>query len=104
MKFILIYKIPVTYLIYLDENGDTCVDWEFLEVVYARREESPQLIPEENRKDFKFDPVLYSDSVVMPWYRNQDQPQVKFLYIHFFIIMYLDFIFHYQFLPYSIFM
>ncbi|KAL1131353.1 hypothetical protein AAG570_010971 [Ranatra chinensis] len=57
------------------EDGTTEVDWEFLEIVYARREETPELVAEEKRKNFEFDVMLYSDAVVMPWYRNQDQPQ-----------------------------
>lgn len=31
---------------------------------------------EEARQKFNFQHSLYEDAVVMPWYRNQDQPQV----------------------------
>ncbi|XP_014250997.1 endoribonuclease Dcr-1 [Cimex lectularius] len=55
--------------------GINVVDWEFLETIYKRRHESPQTVPEEERKSFTFDPSMYRDAVVMPWYRNQDQPQ-----------------------------
>lgn len=53
------------------------VDWEFLELIYSRREEMPHLISDKERKSFEFDPANYQDDVVMPWYRNQDQPQVN---------------------------
>lgn len=31
---------------------------------------------DEARQKFTFQHSLYEDAVVMPWYRNQDQPQV----------------------------
>ncbi|CAH1401946.1 unnamed protein product [Nezara viridula] len=58
-----------------DDNGINQVDWDFLEVIYKRKDECPHLITDEDRKDFTFDPEKYNDAVVMPWYRNQDQPQ-----------------------------
>lgn len=65
------------------------VDWEFLELIYSRREEMPHLISDKERKSFEFDPANYQDDVVMPWYRNQDQPQVnnyiKSKYFSFFV-------------------
>lgn len=53
------------------------VDWEFLELIYSRREEMPRLISDKERESFEFDSANYQDDVVMPWYRNQDQPQVN---------------------------
>lgn len=32
-------------------------------------------------KNFMFEAPNFQDAVVMPWYRNQDQPQVKFLFL-----------------------
>nr|WOZ50365.1 endoribonuclease Dcr 1-like protein [Sogatella furcifera] len=58
-----------------NEQGVIEVDWDFLDVIFVRRTEVPHDIPDEERKDFVFDPVKYLDAVVMPWYRNQDQPQ-----------------------------
>lgn len=40
----------------------------------------PHLILDEERKSFTFDSAKYRDAVVMPWYRNQDQPQVLFIF------------------------
>nr|WDW26279.1 dicer-1 [Amrasca biguttula biguttula] len=56
-------------------EGKVLVDWEFLNLIYFRREEMPHLIPDEERENFVFDASKYHDAVVMPWYRNQDQPQ-----------------------------
>ncbi|XP_039288314.1 LOW QUALITY PROTEIN: endoribonuclease Dcr-1 [Nilaparvata lugens] len=58
-----------------NEQGVIEVDWDFLDVIFVRRTEVPHDIPDEQRKDFAFDPAKYLDAVVMPWYRNQDQPQ-----------------------------
>lgn len=53
------------------------MDWEFLDRIYDKRDLSPQPISEEVRKSFVFEAQKYQDAVVMPWYRNQDQPQVQ---------------------------
>lgn len=66
-------------LVTTDEGSDVCVDWNFLECIYQNRNAVPIKVPEEDRKNFKFDPSKYYDAVIMPWYRSQDQPQV---YIH----------------------
>ncbi|XP_075228010.1 endoribonuclease Dcr-1 isoform X2 [Lycorma delicatula] len=58
-----------------NESENIEVDWEFLDIIFKRREEVPHNIPDEDRKDFFFEPAKYIDAVVMPWYRNQDQPQ-----------------------------
>ncbi|KYM78866.1 Endoribonuclease Dcr-1 [Atta colombica] len=57
------------------EESDVSVDWNFLECIYQNRNAVPTKIPEEDRKNFKFDPSKYYDAVIMPWYRSQDQPQ-----------------------------
>lgn len=62
----------------LGDDGKVEVDWEFLDVIFKRREEVPHNIPDEDREDFVFEPAKYADAVVMPWYRNQDQPQVVY--------------------------
>ena len=52
------------------------IDWKFLRRI---RDESfaPSLSPlaDADRAGFVFNAEDYSDAVVMPWYRNQDQPQ-----------------------------
>ncbi|XP_014235184.1 endoribonuclease Dcr-1 [Trichogramma pretiosum] len=52
-----------------------CIDWEFIDTVIANRESLPYQMSDDNRRDFTFDAARYNDAVVMPWYRNQDQPQ-----------------------------
>ncbi|XP_063233868.1 endoribonuclease Dcr-1 isoform X2 [Bacillus rossius redtenbacheri] len=51
------------------------VDWQFLDRIYMNRDLKPQPVPEEEREGFQFDANKYYDAVIMPWYRNQDQPQ-----------------------------
>lgn len=58
------------------EELDVYIDWDFLECIYNNRNAAPTKVPEEERKNFKFDPSKYYDAVIMPWYRSQDQPQV----------------------------
>ncbi|XP_057322271.1 endoribonuclease Dcr-1 isoform X2 [Microplitis mediator] len=66
--------IPVKkYLV--DGFEDVNVDWNFLDVIYDNRNTIPSDIKEEDRVNFEFDPSRYHDAVIMPWYRNQDQPQ-----------------------------
>ncbi|XP_053994558.1 endoribonuclease Dcr-1 isoform X1 [Hylaeus volcanicus] len=59
----------------LDEQSDVTVDWDFLEYIYKSRNSVPTRISEEVRRNFNFDASKYHDAVIMPWYRNQDQPQ-----------------------------
>ena len=69
-------------------NSDNCVqcvpltsdgleiDWRFLGEIHEAQE-CNRLVPvsDEDREEFCFDPETYEDAVVMPWYRNRDQPQ-----------------------------
>ncbi|XP_055632857.1 endoribonuclease Dcr-1 [Toxorhynchites rutilus septentrionalis] len=56
------------------ENAVT-VDWEFIDKIAKNVDKMPNIIPEVDRKDYAFDSNQFKDAVVMPWYRNQDQPQ-----------------------------
>ena len=59
-------------------KGSTAeVDWNFLERIYENRDLRPYPVPEEERVGFTFEAAKYHDAVIMPWYRNQDQPQVS---------------------------
>ncbi|XP_063705227.1 endoribonuclease Dcr-1 [Culicoides brevitarsis] len=51
------------------------VDWEFLEMIAENINMTPQFVSDEIRKAQSFDANMFKDAVVMPWYRNQDQPQ-----------------------------
>ncbi|KAF7267578.1 hypothetical protein GWI33_019216 [Rhynchophorus ferrugineus] len=59
----------------IDTTNGVEVDWNFVDVIYEKLHFVPQHIPDEDRKDYKFNIDDYKDAVVMPWYRNQDQPQ-----------------------------
>ncbi|CAH1964499.1 unnamed protein product [Acanthoscelides obtectus] len=51
------------------------VDWDFIQVIYDNLATVPVIVPDSDRKTYVFKEEDYSDAVVMPWYRNQDQPQ-----------------------------
>lgn len=51
------------------------VDWNFIDTIAKNVDKMPTFIPDENRKNYTFDSNQFKDAVVMPWYRNQDQPQ-----------------------------
>lgn len=67
--------VPVKKVTLNSIDSDISVDWEFLECIYLNRNSTPSRISEESRQSFTFDPSKYHDAVIMPWYRNQDQPQ-----------------------------
>jgi len=67
----------LNFLVATDKESDVSVDWDFLECIYQNRNAVPTKVPEEERKNFKFDSSKYHDAVIMPWYRSQDQPQVS---------------------------
>lgn len=58
-----------------DANNMVDVDWAFLELIAEKCDQMPQEVPESIRKSQEFDRDKFRDAVVMPWYRNQDQPQ-----------------------------
>ena len=57
------------------KNGDLRIDWEFLDVIQYLSTKRLRSLGDEERREFKFEIESYNDSVIMPWYRNQDQPQ-----------------------------
>lgn len=68
------FVVPVKRMEF--KNGsDINVDWDFLEVIKQNANTTPQYVNAEIRKTQPFDFNTFQDSVVMPWYRNQDQPQ-----------------------------
>lgn len=65
------------YIVPVKKKPDLHVDWEFLDLIWQQKDLLPTEISEDERTDFLFEPAKYQDAVVMPWYRNQDQPQVN---------------------------
>ncbi|KAA0198755.1 Dicer [Hyalella azteca] len=55
--------------------GKTSVDWQFVESIGKAGDLKPSAPSDEDRRNFTFKKELYEDAVVMPWYRNHDQPQ-----------------------------
>ena len=52
------------------------LDWDFMDRIWKAKDITrPLPLSNENRKGYKFQREDYADAVVMPWYRNNDQPQ-----------------------------
>lgn len=51
------------------------IDWDFLELIEKKSSMMPSAVTDDLRKSIEFDANTFKDAVVMPWYRNQDQPQ-----------------------------
>lgn len=56
-------------------GGGISVDWKFLDTISSNSERMPKPVSDDERNAQEFDPNRFRDAVVMPWYRNQDQPQ-----------------------------
>lgn len=69
------FIVPTTKTDSSNGNIDISVDWDFLNLIAANSERMPIPIPDDVRSTREFDPNKFKDAVVMPWYRNQDQPQ-----------------------------
>ncbi|KAF4526429.1 hypothetical protein B566_EDAN015061 [Ephemera danica] len=63
------------YIVPITNKPAATVDWNFVDLIWEQKDAVPNPVPEKERRNFKFDPTKYQDAVVMPWYRNQDQPQ-----------------------------
>ncbi|XP_059486205.1 endoribonuclease Dcr-1 [Neocloeon triangulifer] len=63
------------YIVPVKKKPRLQVDWEFLDLIWEQKDLLPSEIIEEERTKFVFNGGKYQDAVVMPWYRNQDQPQ-----------------------------
>lgn len=59
----------------ITQNNDVNVDWQFLNLISNNFNKMPEPISDETRQSQEFDANKFRDAVVMPWYRNQDQPQ-----------------------------
>jgi endoribonuclease Dicer len=64
------FVVPVTR-----ESGEIDIDWKFLALIQQNVNTTPQYVSDEVRNSQPFDHSRFVDAVVMPWYRNQDQPQ-----------------------------
>ncbi|CRL07309.1 CLUMA_CG020288, isoform A [Clunio marinus] len=67
------FVIPVTRKKTADNDLD--IDWKFLKLIQENVNMTPQFVSDDERSNQTFDHNKFRDAVVMPWYRNQDQPQ-----------------------------
>ncbi|GAB6029285.1 Endoribonuclease Dicer, variant 3 [Chamberlinius hualienensis] len=88
-KVLRLEKYPMCYDKYEAENSivivpvvqtsgnsdDVIIDWSFVDIILGQKDLKPRIVSQDERANFKFDPKKYEDAVVMPWYRNLDQPQ-----------------------------
>lgn len=65
----------IIIIVVTDGNNRVEIDWKFIDLIYENRDVRPRTVPEAERESYQFDRTQYRDAVVMPWYRNQDQPQ-----------------------------
>lgn len=61
---------------FIDVNGSLDIDWNFLDNMHNCKDKKLSIISNEDRKNFQPNIEILKDSVVTPWYRNQEQPQV----------------------------
>lgn len=65
------FVVPV----FRDLGNFITIDWKFLSTIQSNANTTPQFVNDDERKNQPFELNRFKDSVVMPWYRNQDQPQ-----------------------------
>ena len=59
----------------LTNTSPLMIDWNFLNSISFLATRRLRSLPDQERKGFSFQAEDYKDAVIMPWYRNQDQPQ-----------------------------
>jgi len=59
----------------LTNTSPLMIDWNFLKSISFLATRRLRSLPDQERKGFSFKAEDYKDAVIMPWYRNQDQPQ-----------------------------
>ncbi|UMM25863.1 hypothetical protein L5515_005509 [Caenorhabditis briggsae] len=56
------------------KEGTYSINMKYVTEVVANMENMPRVPTEDVRKGFKFNADAYKDAIVMPWYRNVEQP------------------------------
>lgn len=59
----------------LGETSHLSLDFAFIDLISSVKDTKPQLISDEDRTGYLFDPRKFADAVVMKWYRDQEHPQ-----------------------------
>ena len=76
-----VYNADCSYLIVplrrslFTDDFKLSLDFAFIDLISSVRDSKPQLIAEEVRSGYVFDPRLFADAVVMKWYRDQGHSQ-----------------------------
>ena len=58
-----------------NQDEEEVIDWSFLRKISEANSAKLGHVKDADRSGFEFRESDYQDAVVMPWYRNQDQPQ-----------------------------
>ncbi|WKY02864.1 hypothetical protein Q1695_016281 [Nippostrongylus brasiliensis] len=66
--------VPLCRTISTDGNVEYSINMKYVEEVVQMIDDAPRVPSEEERKNFVFRVEDYRDAVVMPWYRNLEQP------------------------------
>ncbi|KAF1760045.1 hypothetical protein GCK72_008291 [Caenorhabditis remanei] len=57
-----------------DDEGTYSINMKYVTEVVANMENMPRVPTDDVRRKYKFDAENYKDAIVMPWYRNVEQP------------------------------
>lgn len=66
-------------LCFSGKDGAYSIKMTYVYEVVANMEKMPRVPSDEVRRQFKFNADNYKDAIVMPWYRNVEQP--NFYYV-----------------------
>lgn len=69
------FIVPTIRTSEVNGSDRVSVDWPFLETISRTHNRMPEPVPEKARRHSQFNIERFRDAVVMPWYRNMDQPQ-----------------------------
>ena len=68
-------SVVVVPMVRASPSLSPAIDWGFLRTIASLATRRLRSLPDGERSGFTFDASDYEDAVIMPWYRNQDQPQ-----------------------------
>uniref|UniRef100_A0A1I7XT52 Dicer-like protein 1 n=1 Tax=Heterorhabditis bacteriophora TaxID=37862 RepID=A0A1I7XT52_HETBA len=66
--------VPLNRVVMSDGRWDYSINMKYVFEVVQNRGDMPRIPDSEQRKHYKFRAEDYKDAVVMPWYRNVEQP------------------------------
>lgn len=74
----MILNLHVFVFLYISDRNQAAeyIDWPFLKNLARRYNEKPRPLSDQQRANYVYDAASLVDAVVVPWYRNIDEPQV----------------------------